>query len=124
MKSITKITLLSFVMLLITISATAQTEWQKKKAQEKADEIKVILELDDEMTNEVYKIYLATQVKLKELNQKTIDGTITEEEKKVESQYLWQNSVIQIEEIIGSELAKKYKIHRKKLWLSQKATEG
>lgn len=114
MNSFTKMILLSFAMLLITINVTAQTKWQIKKARSETNKLKVALDLKDETAKEIYDAYLTTLVTLKEITTDAVNGTITEAERKKECDYLWETHDEHIESLIGKKLVKDYAVYQQK----------
>ena len=66
MKNLTKVILLSAVMMFSSFSANAQ-KWMVEKAQTETDKVAAVLELDEEMKAKVYDIHLATYKKQKEI---------------------------------------------------------
>jgi hypothetical protein len=115
MKFITRITILGFIMFLTSMNVHAQTKQQVKKAHKEAENLQFFLELDDEITEGIYKIYLITLGKIQKLNQSSREGAITEIERKKQHRLLLKQNQNEIEKILTPKKVKKYRIHRKKV---------
>lgn len=114
MKGFIKTTILGLVMLFISLSTTAQTHEQEERAYKESNKLSAALKLDDDITNEIYEVYLTTFVTSKDIITDAIDGTITEEKKEKEIKYLWKTHIAHIEALIGSDLVEDYKAYRKR----------
>jgi len=115
MKNFTPLLFLSLSMILISATLNAQTNWQKKKAKQEVNKIKINLDLDDDMTAKIYDIYLATMVELKKTKEAGEMGILSKKEQKVASKKIWKRNTSQIEEVLGEDLAKEYRIFRRKM---------
>lgn len=112
MKGFIKVATLSLLLFSISFSVNAQIKGQNEKAQEEVNKLKFALDLDDETTEELYEVYLTTQITLKKISMDAINGVITKEEEKKETKYVWKTHVAHVEAVIGKDLVEAYKNFR------------
>ena len=108
MNGLTKTILLGLAMFLMANSVDAQTKWQTRTARSETNKLKVALNLDDEISKEIFDAYLTTLVTLKDITDDALNGKITEEERKKECDFLWQTHDEHLESLVGEKLEKAY----------------
>lgn len=115
-----KLFLLTLTVIFLSTTVSAQTNYQKQKAQEEATKIATALELDDEMKQKIYDSYLNAYVKVKEVRNEGLDKV--EEKKKTKA--VWKESATEIKSALGPEKAKEFQKYRKEMREKKKKSKG
>lgn len=130
MNILKKTILLSLVMILATISLSAQKVSVEEKVKKETDDLVAALNLDAETSKKIYDINLAVaqekKVNWKAFNKRKKAGeTVDKSELQAKTKELNKKKVADIKELLGKERAKDYKAYLKQKRMERKkAKEG